>query len=220
MWEWVIDSVGGPDYAQVLVGLMSIVIASVAVIIALWTGYNSRQNARYSVEPALSIWVDYPEGDNHVCELRLSNKGFGPAIIESFAVFRDGNMQGGPMFEKVRSLIKGAFGGYLDQIESVSSLERGCAMGAGDEEVIARFTVSPGLTRCGVDGMAQLMMPISLVIRYRDIYHRRWAFAVHEFDGHTFRDAWWSLSYQKARYKLGKVITTLPPHPMADRKAL
>ncbi|SFU80073.1 hypothetical protein [Halomonas korlensis] len=68
--------------------------------------------------------------------------------------------------------------------------------------------------------MAQFMGPISLVIRYRDIYHRQWAFAVHEFDDHTFRDAWWSPSYHKAKSKLGQVVTTLPPEPMADRKAL
>lgn len=218
MWEWVIDAVGGPDYAQVLVGLMSVVTAGVAVIIALWTGYINRQNARYSVEPALSIWADYPGGDNDVCEVRISNKGFGPAIIESFAVFNDGTLVGGPMYKKVENLIESAFTGVLDKIDYVSSLERGHALGSGDEEVIARFTVSPGLTRCGVESMAQLMLPISLVIRYRDIYHRRWAFAVHEFDSYTFRDVWWSLSYQKARRRLESIMD-IPHGPIEDLKA-
>jgi hypothetical protein len=194
-------------------------IAGSAVAIAIWNGYISRQNARYSVEPALSIWADYPEGDNHTCEVVLSNKGFGPAVIESFAVFSDGNIVGGPMFQKVANAIRGTFGGYLNQIERVSSLERGHAMGSGDEIVIARFTVSPGLTRCGVDGMAQFMRRLSLVVRYRDIYHRRWAFAVHDFDGYTFRDAWWSRSYQRARRQLGSIITALPAGPLDDRKA-
>lgn len=217
--NWLVEFMGGPDNAQALGAIFSAVTAVMAVIIAIWNGYISRQNARYSVEPALSIWVDYPDGDNHICKVVLSNKGFGPAIIESFAVFLDGKPVGGPMFQKVTNAIRGTFGGYLDQIESVSSLERGHAMGSGDEVIIARFTVSPRLTRCGVDGMAQFMIRLSLVVRYRDIYHRRWAFAVHEFDGHTFRDAWWSRSYQRARHQLGSIITIMPAAPRGDRRA-
>lgn len=216
--NWLVEFMGGPDNAQALGAIFSAVTAVMAVIIAIWNGYVSRQNARYSVEPALSIWADYPDSDNHTCEVLLSNKGFGPAIIESFAVFRDGKLVGGPMFQKVTNAIRGTFSGYLDQIESVSSLERGHAMGSGDEVIIARFTVSPGLTRCGVDGVAQFMSRLSLVVRYRDIYHRRWAFAVHEFDGYTFRDAWWHRSYQRARHQLGSIITIMPAEPTDDRK--
>lgn len=220
MFDWLIEWMGGTETAQALAGVFSAFTAAMAVVIAIWNGIITRKNARLSVTPALSVWADYPDGDNHICEIRLSNKGFGPAVIESFAVFNDGVMVGGPIFDKVRNLIRGAFEGVLDQIEYVSSLERGHAMGAGDEVVIARFTVSPGLTRCGVDGMAQFMLPLSLVVRYRDIYYRRWAFVVHQFDGYTFRDAWWSPSYHSSRRRLGEVVTTPPPNPMADRKAL
>lgn len=124
------------------------------------------------------------------------------------------------MFDKVSNLIKGAFGSYLDEVEHSSSLERGHAFGANDEVSIARFRVSPGLARCGTDGMAQFMDRLSLVVRYQDIYRRNWVFAVHRIDGYTLRDSKWRPSYWRARRTLGKVVTTLPKDPREDRKTL
>lgn len=219
MFDWLIESMGGPANAQALSGVFGVITASMAVVIALWNGIITRKNARLSVAPALALWADYPSDENNTCEVHVSNKGFGPAVVQSFVVFNDGNMVGGAMFEKVRNLIRNAFNGYLVSIDRVSTLERGHAFGSGDEVVIARFDVSPGLTRMGTDGFAQLMHPLSLVIRYQDIYRRKWAFVVHEFDGYTYRDAWWSPSYHKARWRLGKIITTKPPSPKEGRNA-
>ncbi|MBS8268591.1 hypothetical protein DYI26_07595 [Halomonas litopenaei] len=220
MGDWLIGFLGGPDNAQALAAIFSVVTAGVAVFIAVWNGLITRQQARFSVAPALSVWVNYPEVDNPVCEIHLSNKGFGPAIVQCFQVSRHGEPVGGPMFDKVRNLIEGSFGSVLDRVEYVSSLERGHAFGANEERMIARFRVSLGLARCGTDGMAQFMEPLSLVVRYQDIYRRNWIFAVHQFDGYTFRDSKWSFSYWKARRALGKVVTTAPKDPSEDRRTL
>jgi hypothetical protein len=219
MFDWLIEWMGGPATAQALSGVLGVFTASMAVVIALWNGIITRKNARLSVAPALALWANYPGGENNTCVVRVGNKGFGPAVVESFVVFNNGNMVGGTFFDKMRNLIDEAFEGYLVSTDYVSTLIKGHAFGSGDEVVIARFEVSPGLTRMGTDGFAQLMLPLSLVIRYRDIYRRKWAFVVHEFDGYTFRDAWWSPSYHKARCRFGSIITTKPPSPLNDRKA-
>jgi|TARA_A100001518_G_scaffold2910_1_gene2900 hypothetical protein len=218
MWEWLIDLLSDPDSAQVVVGVVSVFIAFIAVVIAIWNGIITRKNARLSVAPALSVWAEYPRADNPICVIKLGNKGFGPAITQAFQVFRDGNPVGGPIFDKVSNLIKGTFGDSLLKIHSVSSLERGHALGANDEITIAKFSVSEELVRTGTDGMAQFMARLSLVVRYQDIYQKKWVFAVHKFDGYTFRDAWWSPSYWSARCKLGAIVTTSPPSPGADQR--
>lgn len=218
MIEWMVGFMGGPNNAQAVAGLFSAITAGVAVFIAIWNGVITRTNARLSVSPALSAWAEYPEVDNPLCEVKLGNKGFGPAIPQSFQVFRDGEPVGGPMFDKVRNLIEGTFGGYLQKVHSVSSLEKGHALGANEEIVIAEFTVSEGLARSGTDGMAQFMKRLSLVVRYEDIYRKKWVFVIHEFDGYTYRDAWWSPACWAARRKFGSVVTTRPPALEADRK--
>ncbi|UBR49183.1 hypothetical protein KF947_17835 [Halomonas sp. FeN2] len=219
MWERVIELMSDPASAQVVVGIVSVLVAFLAVAIAIWNGIITRKNARLSVVPALSVWAEYPRARNLVCEIKLGNKGFGPAIPQSFQVFRDGSPVGGPMFDKVSNLIAGTFGKYLKEIHSVSSLERGHALGANDEITIAKFSVSEDLVRTGTDGMAQFMTRLSLVVRYKDIYRKKWVFVVNEFDGYTFRDAWWSPSYWSLRCKLGTIVTTSPPSLKVDRKA-
>lgn len=220
MGDWLIDLLGGRGNAQALGTVFSALTAGVAVFIAVWNGLITRQEARFSVVPALSVWADYPGVDQPVCEIHLSNKGFGPAIVRSFQVFRDGEPIGGPMFDKVSNLIKGSFGDYLEKIEHVSTLERGHAFGTNEERTIARFRVSHSLVRCGTDGMAQFMEPLSLVVRYQDIYRRKWCFTVHRFEGYTFRDSKWRPSYWKAQWALGSVVTILPKDPHQDRKTL
>ncbi|WP_442489379.1 hypothetical protein [Halomonas litopenaei] len=218
--NWLIELMGGPDNAQALGAIFSAITAVVAVIIAIWNGYITRQEARFSVAPTLSMWANYPEVDHPVCQIHLSNKGFGPAIVQSFQVFSDGNPVGGPMFDKVSNLIKGVFGDYLDEVDHVSSLDRGHAFGANDEVIIAKFRVSPELARCGTDGMTQFMVRLSLVVRYQDIYRRDWVFVTHQFQGYTFRDSKWRLSYWKARLSLGKVVTIVPRGPLEDARVL
>ncbi|HDZ45492.1 hypothetical protein LCGC14_0194210 [marine sediment metagenome] len=218
MWERVIELMSDPTSAQVVVGIVSVLVAFIAVVIAIWNGIITRKNARLSVVPALSVWAEYPRASNPVCEIKLGNKGFGPAIPQSFQVFRDGSPVGGPIFDKVSNLIEGTFGKYLKEIHSVSSLERGHALGANDEITIAKFSVSEDLVRTGTDGMAQFMTRLSLVVRYEDIYRKKWIFAVHESDGYTLRDAWWSPSYWSARCKWASIVTPPPPSLKVDRR--
>lgn len=200
MGDWLIGLLGGPDNAQALGAIFSAITAAVAVIIAIWNGYITRQEARFSVAPALSVWADYPGPENPTCVVLLNNKGFGPAISESLDFFLRGEKSDGLMFDKARNAIRNAFKGVLDDIERVSSGEKGHAFGAGDEMEVIRFSVDPvWLQQYGDEAFSEVMKSLSLVIRYHDIYRRKWVFMVREFDGHTYRVAWWNLSYQIAR---------------------
>ncbi len=214
-----VESMGGAANAQAFGALLSLVTATIAIIIAIWNGIIIQKQARLSVIPALSIWANYPTRDSPIVRVTIANKGFGPAIIQSFQVFRDGSEIGGPLFEKTITLIKSSFGRHLSGKIYAATLERGHSLGTGDEVVIAEFSVTPELIRCGTDGVAQLMKPISLIVRYKDIYGRKWAFAVHEFDGHTFKDSCCSSSYRSARKQLGNIISSPPRHPLDEYKA-
>lgn len=201
-----IEWMGGPANAQALAAVFSAVTAAVAICIALWNGYITRQNARFSVEPALAIWADYPSAPSRCCTIYLANKGFGPAVVLSFRMFNDGRPIEGMLFEKTRNAIKTAFGSEVETISEVSGLDNGHAFGANNQIVIARFRVSEALTVLGTDGMSKRMRPLSLVIRYRDIYHRKWVFATYQFGGYTFRDVKWQPAYRRARKILGPII--------------
>ncbi|PPI85349.1 hypothetical protein KEHDKFFH_02615 [Marinobacter maroccanus] len=117
----------------------------------------------------------------------MANKGFGPAIIEDTMVFFNGQRKKGFQFESVELAIEEAFGKDLENCYQVATGERGHAIGVGEEIPLAGFTVQPGLVDLGHSAFGDRLRPMTVTIKYRDIYSRKWVFIVRNFVGHTLR---------------------------------
>ena len=75
--------------------IISICIASAALIITLYEVHATRRHNRLSVLPKLTFYGD-EETDEFIFQLRLKNEGLGPAIITDFEITLDGEtIEGG-----------------------------------------------------------------------------------------------------------------------------
>lgn len=162
-------------------------IGALAFLVALWNGRMQQQHAGLSVIPAFSVWAFYPTGSNRTCLVKISNNGFGPAIIDRMEVFFDGERIKGYMYEKIHKAIECAFGDQLVDVQHAFTEEKGHAFGANNERVLAKFEVAETLVKQKAEGIGSRMEPLVLSITYRDIYGRKWYFLVHEFVGITWR---------------------------------
>ena len=191
--EWFLEIVGfvGWSYSQVKDFALGVGpemwVSLIAITVAIWTGRQSQQHAGLSVIPAFSAWTDYPLGDNQEVVLTISNKGFGPAIIVSMDAFYAGKPVQGYMFEQISSAIEMAFCDDLIDIPEASSDEQGHAFGASEDRVLARFYISEDLVMQGIEAIGERMRPLTLSIKYKDIYGRKWVYLVEEFVGKTWR---------------------------------
>lgn len=181
-------------------------IALAAVFVSLVSAWSSWRHGRLSVLPAFATWADYPSEDEPICEITLSNKGFGPAMINSVEVWNGHYQMPGRFHMPVRELIERVFGPYDLKIIKVSGVDKGHAFGAADKIILARFEIEKPLAMCGDDYFSALLEPMSIVVRYRDIYRRRWVYTIDEFVGYTYRCAWWSPRYQWARFIQGRRV--------------
>jgi len=182
------------------------VIAFSAVFVSLVSAWTGWRHGRLSVLPAFATWAEYPSKNSRVCEITLSNKGFGPALINSAEVWNGHYLMPGRFHVPMRELIVKVFGPYGCEIEKVESVDTGHAFGAGDKIVLGRFRVDSALAACGDDHFSTFLEPVALVIRYQDIYRRRWVYTIDEFIGYTYRRAWWNPRYLWARFIKGRKV--------------
>lgn len=186
--EWLmgfVDWVSSETFVSELSAEM--LVSLTAISVAVWTSRQSQQHAGLSVIPAFSVWADYPSSQHPECIIRISNKGFGPAIFERTELFNGPKRVTGYRFNNVRRALHEALGEDLHKCHEVASGENGHAIGAGEEFVLARFTVGSRITRLGDEGFGQKMEALTLLVTYRDIYQRRWYFLVQNFEGTTWR---------------------------------
>lgn len=71
--------------------ILALLIACLAVGMAFWEGYESRQHNRKSVVPIFNSFVNKTLGEElQVFEIGIQSVGLGPATIKSFKVFFNG----------------------------------------------------------------------------------------------------------------------------------
>lgn len=196
----VVQWMGGAANAQAVAAVASSITAAAAVVIAVWNGYITRKHAQLSVVPVLSLWVGYPGNDSDRCTVKLGNTGFGPALVNNFEVWHNGEVVEGFLYQRVANAIRSAFGSHVTAILRTVAMEKGFAFGANSAVDVADFAVSSSLARLGPEAFAGYMTPLSLLIRYQDIYERKWIYFHHEFSDHTYRATWWSIKYLCARF--------------------
>lgn len=207
--NWVIEILGGPNNAQAAGSIFSAITALFAVIVAR----NTAKHAKFSICPAFSAWGEYEvrrkEGVPTIsCTVTLSNKGFGPAIINGFNAFIGNKEISVDSFTDIEKLFNEALVDQCIKIEKTGLPERGHAFGMNESCTIVRFDVivTDDVIPSSHSETLSSLKHISIAISYRDIYDRRWVFWIQEFKGYTYRQSKLHHSYWKARWSLGKIV--------------
>ncbi|SDK78353.1 hypothetical protein SAMN05661010_00070 [Modicisalibacter muralis] len=190
-------------------------LASVVTLwFVAWSAHSQWRTGRNSVQPVFSVWASYPGHEDELCTVEIHNKGFGPAVIQDFRVFYNNKQGQGFSHEKVRDVLRKAFDKNI-RVSRVAAMDFGYAMGAGDHIELASFyppeenRQSVGAwerVRISNEALAGHMSGFSLVIRYSDVYERKWIFVTHQFEGHTFRDKPKSRTYRELSSKFGHLL--------------
>ncbi len=162
-------------------------IALSALGVSLWSARQSARHAGLSVVPALSVWANYPRDKNKDCGLQLINKGFGPAVFQEMRIFYDGEEMKGFQFEAFKVALERAFGKDLEKCYQVAASVKGHAIGVNEEMPLARFSIAQSLVDQGSEEIGERIARLSLTVKYRDIYRRKWIFVVERFTGYTLR---------------------------------
>ena len=101
--------------------ILALLIACLAVGMAFWEGYESRQHNRKSVMPIFNTYVDKSTGsESNSFEMGLRSVGLGPATIKVFKVFfngREEQVYRAPGYESNFQTPKLAVQGIIDAAE-------------------------------------------------------------------------------------------------------
>ncbi len=148
-----------------------IIIAGLALLLTVWQGWQTRKHNRLSVKPLLKIIADErikPSFSNlspiQQLDLKIINKGLGPAIIKNFILQFDGkeltrNNQKFHM-DKVREKLRGKVG----KDAKLSFLVSDSVMQAGDNTLL--LGIEYDLAKDSTDGIDKL----DILVEYYSIY--------------------------------------------------
>ncbi len=139
-----------------LQSLIAITIATLAVVISIWQGFEQRRHNRLSVKPLLNFET---VAHNQTKTIRLSNDGLGPAIIKEFYVTMDG--------EKIDANVQNP---WTPVVENRGLTGQVSQMWYLAESSILKPEKSYNLLSWPLDSMAQL--DIQVVIAYESIYQQ------------------------------------------------
>lgn len=134
--------------------ILALLIACLAVSMAFWEGYESRQHNRKSVMPILNSFVNKEFGEQmHSFEIGVRSVGLGPGSITHFTVFFNGKEQEvyrapgySTSFHTPRVAVQGIFesteseeGEPYKLIFQDNELEAGDVMAEEERRIIFRF---------------------------------------------------------------------------------
>lgn len=90
---------------EIVAAVSSAVIALCALFLAIWQGYQARKYNRISVTPHLTTWTHSDEKKN-LYVIEVINNGIGPAVIQNFRMYVDGQLIQGEDSELVKKALK------------------------------------------------------------------------------------------------------------------
>ena len=126
-----------------------LVIAISAVLVSVWQGRISQKQLelsqahnRLTVKPYLDI-TQFTNSDSKILEVKISNEGYGPAIVKSFKLSYDGKS-----YSNWNSVLDPA--GEGGNIRFLSNYSDGSLIASGKEDVLLRlqtdFRKNKGIT--------------------------------------------------------------------------
>ncbi len=79
------------DRAQTLANVLTIIVAVAAIALSIWEGVENRRHNRLSVLPHLErAGLNLNEDSVYTMRFAVENTGLGPAVLQNFLVFHDG----------------------------------------------------------------------------------------------------------------------------------
>lgn len=90
---------------EIIISIASAVVAISAVIVTIWQSTLMRRHNKLSVKPILNFQVQSVKSHGFI-GMRLSNDGFGPAIIEEICLFIDNEFIGHSNFKTWMLVLK------------------------------------------------------------------------------------------------------------------
>lgn len=116
---------------EAIAGLSSAIIALCALGLTIWQAKIARRHNKLSVMPHLTTWSQRDVANNRY-SAELLNNGIGPALIEGFHIYVDGQLISGEGLEPIEKALKILFPQY-QYASSQSFVAKGYAMAEKEE---------------------------------------------------------------------------------------
>jgi hypothetical protein len=155
------------SYAQ-LASIITVVLALVALVVAIWQGVEHRRHNRLTVRPHLNFWIDFASSSD-IWGITVTNNGPGTAFIDEFAILT-----------KDRKILE-SDGGWITALWppapplpriDTAFLRPGDSIRPG-EQVRLIAMAQHGVDRTMVKALHDKLWNISILIRIRSIYNER-----------------------------------------------
>lgn len=146
--------------------LASAFIAVLALLATIWQACVTRKHNRLSVRPLLSTW-------NHAVpngyRIDLTNIGVGPALIDTFKIYVDGQKIDGKGTEPIHKAVKILFPTGTPAILHSSYLAKGGALGAKEGITLVQIQFTPE-TLPTPEVFEHMQKRVKLLVTYKSIY--------------------------------------------------
>lgn len=146
------------------------------LLIFFYQTHLMREESHLSVRPRIGIsTMEIQKGDSFHFEFRITNKGLGPAILDSMVIIHEqqrNNLGFAAFFKRFFPKL-GEFG----ELQTVTNVARGNALGANDHITLFRIIVPKEklpnfLDYVGYNG--EKSAPFEFEVTYSSIYHEQW----------------------------------------------
>ena len=150
---------------ETIIAIASTVIAGAALVVAVWSGNQTRTHNELSVEPVVNIeFTNHP--DEEYSGLVITNVGLGPAIIISLSVSLDNR--------EMPDLGYGGIKTALSQLKidndwvTISKLNAGAVIKEG--ETVPLIAVSQKYYNDYINRILAIKNKINLTVTYQSMY--------------------------------------------------
>jgi len=146
------------------------IVSACALALTIYQAYLSRKHNRISVKPRLTTSTNfYHEGNIMFFKTYLSNRGFGPAIINNYCVCVEDEIITIHDPNELFTIINKHFDGLLVEAHSEFYVFRkGAAIGSQQEDLIAKIALNN--SKVSTDMFQTKFKALNLLINFESIY--------------------------------------------------
>ncbi len=163
----------------------SLIVAAIALWFSISQTRQTREHNRLSVKPELTTWEDtssvsVPGGLETHHKACLKNIGIGPALIESFEVYVDGDRVKAEGLAKIDKAVALLFPVGAPRIANRSYLTRGGAISVNESILLVHLAFPPTAT-LNQAVLEQIKKRVKLVVKFQSMYKNE----VFTYDSHA-----------------------------------
>lgn len=165
----------------------SLIVAAIALWFSISQTRQTREHNRLSVKPELTTWEDTsiisaPGGGETHHRAYLKNIGIGPALIESFEIYVDGDRVEADGLAKIDKAVALLFPIGAPRIANRSYLTKGGAISVNESILLVHLVFPPTPTPSQAL-LEQIKKRVKLVLKFQSMYKNE-VFAYDSQDNH------------------------------------